>query len=173
MVLKNTITTLEVSKTFIKDCLVIKNNFHQDTRGTIWTSFHEKNFKKLKFVHDKFVVSKKNVLRGIHYDKKTWKLVSCIKGKIFQVIVDKRKNAKTYNQHFTIRIKDGDYSVLIPPMVGNAFLTLSDRSIYNYKLSYKGAYLDAKDQITCYWNDKDLKIKWPIKKPILSDRDRN
>ena len=169
--MKNTITTLEVHETNIKGCLLIKNDIFSDKRGEIWTTWHQKNLKNIKFVHDKFVKSKKNVLRGIHYDLKTWKLVTCINGSIYQVIVDKRKSMKTYNKHFSINISNGNYSLLIPPMEGNAFLTLSKDSVYHYKLSYKGKYFDAKDQFTSYWNDPDLKINWPIKKPKMSIRD--
>lgn len=92
LVLKSTITTLEIQKIKIQDCLlIIKNDVYSDNRGGIWTTWHQKNFKKIKFVHDKFVISKK-VLRGMHYD------------------------LKTYNKHFSINISNGDYSLLLPPM---------------------------------------------------------
>ena len=145
-----------------------------DNRGYLWTSWKKGNIKKIKFNHDKFSLSKKNVLRGLHGDKKTWKLISCPYGKFFLVVVNYEKKSKHFLkwQSFILSQKNG-LQVLIPPNYANGHLCLSDECLFHYKLSYKGNYIDAKQQFSIKWNDPRLNIKWKIKKPILSIRDRN
>ena len=112
-------------------------------------------------------------LRGFHGDKKSWKLISCIKGEILNVVVDYRKNSKTYLKHTFFYLNDKNKkSILIPPMFLNSWLCLSKECIYSYDYSFKGKYNDVKDQISLKWNDEKINFKWPIKKPILSFRDR-
>ncbi len=155
----------------------INSTVHSDKRGIIWTSYDTKEFNKnlknkIIFCHDKFSISKKNVLRGIHFDNKTWKLVSCVKGIVYQVLLDCRSNSKTYKNIEYYNLEENkNIQLLVPPGVGNAFLVISDFAVYHYKLSYKGKYFDAKNQQTIKWNDPLYNVKWPIKKPILSNRD--
>lgn len=99
----------------------------KDERGIIYSSYYEDNFKKflpkeLNFKHDKFSSSKKDVLRGIHGDIKSWKLVTCVYGEIFQVVVDCREESPTYNQWeaFTIN-SENPQLILLPPKMGNSF----------------------------------------------------
>ncbi len=129
---------------------------------------------KLTFNHDKFSISKKNTLRGLHGDKKTWKLVSCVFGKVFFVVVNNIKNSKSYLKKKTFILDHkNNKQVLIPPNYANGFLCLSDHCVFHYKLSYKGRYFDVKNQQVLKWNDKRLKIKWPkTKNLILSKRDK-
>ena len=129
---------------------------------------------KLTFNHDKFSISKKNTLRGLHGDKKTWKLVSCVFGKVFFVVVNNIKNSKFYLKKKTFILDHkNNQQVLIPPNYANGFLCLSDHCVFHYKLSYKGRYFDVKNQQVLKWNDKRLKIKWPkTKNLILSKRDK-
>jgi len=144
-----------------------------DHRGYYWTTWNKKTFRNIKFNHDKFSISKKNVLRGIHCDFKSWKLVTCVFGKIFLVIVNVNKNSPKYlkTKSFLLDHKKPKL-VLIPPDYANGHLCLSDHCVFHYKWSYHGKYIDAKDQTTFKWNDPRFKIKWPIKKPILSQRDK-
>tara|TARA_B100001123_G_scaffold444473_1_gene593422 strand:- start:1018 stop:1494 length:477 start_codon:yes stop_codon:yes gene_type:complete len=144
-----------------------------DHRGYYWTSWKKGEIKNLKFNHDKFSLSKKNVLRGLHGDNKTWKLVSCVFGKLFLVVVDCRKKSKHYLQtkSWILSHKNG-IQILIPPNFANGHLTLSTECVFHYKLSYSGSYSDVAKQFSLKWNDPRLKIKWPIKKPILSKRDQ-
>ena len=124
------------------------------------------------FTHDKFSVSKKNVLRGIHYDNKTHKLVSVIHGTIDQVVVDLRENSKTVRKYLKFQLNgESMRSILLPPMIGNAFRVKSENAVYHYKLSYKGEYVDIDEQYTLKWNDPSVNINWMIDKPILSNRD--
>ena len=129
---------------------------------------------KIKFNHDKFSVSKKNVLRGLHCDFKSWKLVTCVYAKIFFVIVNVNKKSPNYlkSKNFILDYRKPKV-ILISPDYANAHLCLTDYCVFHYKWSYKGKYLDAKHQKSYKWNDPKFKIKWPIKKPILSNRDKH
>ena len=153
---------------------IIKNSTFKDQRGFLWTTWKKNSFNKIKFNHDKFSVSKKNVLRGLHCDFKSWKMVTCVYGKFLFVVVDMRKNTKTYLKHKSWVL---DYKkptlILVPPHYANAHLTISKTCVFHYKWSYKGKYLDSNKQKSYRWNDPKIKIKWPIKKPILSKRDKN
>ena len=157
-----------------KDIKIIKNKNFKDHRGLLWTTWKKSNFKKIKFNHDKFSLSKKNTLRGFHCDFKSWKMVSCIYGKFLFIVIDMRRSSKNYLKHkkWILDYKN-QKSILIPPYYANAHLCLTDLCIFHYKWSYKGKYIDAKEQKSYRWNDPKFKIKWPIKKPILSFRDKN
>lgn len=153
---------------------IFQNTAFKDHRGLYWTSWKKNNNIKLNFNHDKFSISKKNVLRGLHGDRKTWKLVSCVYGKVFFVIINYNKKSKYFLQKKTLILSNENRKqVLIPPNYLNGFLCLSENCVFHYKLAYKGKYNDAKDQFSVKWNDKRLSIKWPKKNNlILSLRDR-
>jgi len=156
----------------------IKPNVSNDIRGNIWTNFIKSEISQLinddsDFVHDKFSLSKKNVLRGIHGDKKTWKLVTCVYGEVFQVAVDCRPNSSTYGKYHSFNIcHDSPLSVLMSPMIGNAYYVKSKYAVYHYKLAYTGSYIDADQQFSCKWDDPKFNIKWPTNDPLLSQRDK-
>lgn len=157
----------------MKNIKIFKSNNFKDNRGLIWTSWEKKKI-NLNFKHDKFSLSKKNVFRGLHYDRKTWKLVSCPYGKIFFVVVNCNKNSKNYLKYKSW-ILDGEKNlqILVPPMYANGHLCLSDVCLFHYKLSYKGKYVDVDKQKILKWNDPKINIKWPFKKKfILSNRDK-
>lgn len=156
---------------------IITPSKFRDLRGEIWTIFTEDNIGKLiphniKFKHDKIITSCYNVLRGIHGDVKTYKLVTCVFGEVHQVVVDCRKDSKTYLkwEKFVIN-RDNQQIILIPPKMGNSYYVSSENAVYYYKLAYDGEYLDADEQFTYSWNDENIGIDWPTKKPILSERD--
>ena len=148
------------------------NNAFKDHRGYYWTSWKKGLTKNIKFKHDKFSLSKKNVLRGLHGDNKTWKLVSCPYGKLLLVVVNCEKRSRSYLKwkSWILSCENG-VQILIPPNYANGHLCLSDECLFHYKLSYKGSYIDAKQQFSLRWNDPKLNINWRIKKPILSNRD--
>tara|TARA_B100000212_G_C27332487_1_gene515287 strand:- start:22 stop:531 length:510 start_codon:yes stop_codon:yes gene_type:complete len=162
--------------TEIEGVKIINYDQFNDFRGTIWTTYKDNKFNELnlsKFEHDKFSLSKKDVIRGIHYDKKTTKLVTIVFGEIDQIVVDMREDSLTYKKFLKFRISDKNkFSVLIPPMVGNGFRVLSEFAIYHYKLSYKGDYIDFNDQYTVKWDDPTVNINWDLSNPLLSERDR-
>ena len=153
---------------------VIKNTTFKDSRGFYWTTWKKDIFKKIRFNHDKFSISKKNVLRGLHCDFKSWKLVTCTYGKVFLVVVDMKKNSKNYLKHRAWVLRhEKPTLILIPPHFANAYLCISDHCVFHYKWFYKGKYIDTNKQKSYRWNDPKFKIKWPIKKPILSKKDKN
>ena len=157
----------------MKNIKIFKSSNFKDNRGLIWTSWNKKKI-NLNFKHDKFSLSKKNVFRGLHYDNKTWKLISCHYGKIFFVVVNCNKNSKNYLKYKSW-ILDGEKNIqiLVPPMYANGHLCLSDVCLFHYKLSYKGKYADVDKQKILKWNDSKINIKWPFKKKfILSNRDK-
>lgn len=157
----------------LKEVKIIKSATFKDFRGEIWTKWEKKFFKKTKFNLSKYTTSKKNVLRGFHGDKKSWKLVSCIKGEVLNVVVDYRKSSKNYLNFTSIILNDKNrLSLLIPPNFLNSWLCLSKDCIYSYDYSFKGNYNDVKNQISVKWDDAKINFNWPIKKPILSFRDR-
>ena len=156
-----------------KDIKVLKNQAFKDKRGLLWTTWKKGIFKKINFNHDKFSFSKKNVLRGLHCDFKSWKMITSVYGKFLFVVVDMRKNSKNYLQYKKIIFDHNKPKIiLVPPYYANGHLCLSRVCLFHYKWSYKGKYIDAKKQKTYLWNDPKINIKWPIKKPILSKRDK-
>ena len=162
----------------IKDVWIITPSISEDERGNIWTSFIKNEIETiisdgLNFKHDKFSTSKKNVLRGIHGDSKSWKLVTCVYGEIQQVVVDMRQDSDTYLQWQDFIINNANQMlILIPPNMGNAYYVKSEEAVYHYKLAYDGEYIDADEQFSIKWNDESIGIKWLTKTPILSERDK-
>ena len=145
-----------------------------DYRGDLWTLWKKDEFQCLPhFNHDKVSTSRKDVLRGIHGDFKSYKLITCLYGSIYFVVVDNRKESPTFKQWSSMILDDKKrQQVLLPPGVGNGFLVLSQESVFHYKWSYAGSYPDVDDQFTLKWNDKSLNINWPISNPILQMRDK-
>ncbi len=155
----------------IKDIQIKTPDVFTDYRGDLWTLWKEE--KENWFNHDKVSTSRKNVIRGIHGDFKSTKLVTCLYGELYFVVVDNRKNSPTYMQWDWIILNDKTRKqVLLPPGIGNGFCVLSHKSVFHYKWSYNGKYPDVEDQFTIKWNDKKLKINWPLNNPILSKRDK-
>ena len=162
---------MKLIKTKIKDLLIIKTNIYKDHRG-FFKEIEKFKILKKKFIFDCLSFSKKNTLRGLHLQKKKpqAKIITVAQGKILDVVVDLRKKSKTYGMHFSIKMSyDSDYSLFIPEGFAHGFMCLSKTCLVYYKCTN---YRDQKSEITLKWNDKDLKIKWPNKKPILSKKDR-
>lgn len=161
-------------KTKLRGVFEIIPTVFNDFRGKYVETYNKEFLLKkkinLNFVQDDISVSKKNVLRGIHGDEKTWKLVSCLFGKFFLVVVNNDKKSKQFLKYQTFILSEQNRKqILIPPKFGNAHLVLSKKSIFYYKQT---TYYERKTQFTLKWNDERLKIKWPSKRPILSLRDR-
>ena len=113
-----------------------------------------------------------NVLRGLHFQNKysQAKLITVTNGKILDVAVDLRKKSVTFGKYFSIVLKyDSDLSLFIPENFAHGFICLSKSCTINYKLSN---YRNPKYEKTLAWNDPNININWPIKKPILSDKDK-
>ncbi len=162
---------MKLIKTKIKDLVLIKSTVFKDKRGFLKETFRKSVLNK-NFPFDIMSYSKKNVLRGLHYQSRDSqaKIITVTSGKIMDVAVDLRKNSKTFGKHFSIIINYTDnFSFYIPENFAHGFLCLSDSCTINYKCS---KYRNPQYEKTLSWNDPDVNIKWPIKKPILSKRDR-
>ena len=143
----------------------------EDERGDIYT-VHKDQEGGLRYNHDKVCTRSGGVLVGIHGDFDTNKFVSCLYGRIYCAIVDYRKDSVDYLKHKTFVLSaENKRQLLIPPGFGNSFLVMSDMCVYLYKLGYSGEYTDCDKQFTLRWDDPKLGIYWPIKTPILSQRD--
>ena len=164
---------MKLLKTKIKGPLLIKSEIFKDKRGYLRETFRNNLFEKTKFPFDVMSFSKKNVLRGLHLQTSNSqaKLITVTHGKIFDVAVDLRKNSKSFGKHVSITIShDDNFSFYIPEGFAHGFLCLSKTCTVNYKCSN---YRNAKSEKTISWNDKNLNINWPVKKPVLSDKDKN
>ena len=162
---------MKIIKTKIKDLVLLKTNIYKDNRGYFKEVEKNKLLKK-KFVFDCFSFSKKNTLRGLHLqlNKSQAKIISVVHGKILDVVVDLRKKSKTFGKYFAIEIsQNSDFSLFIPENFAHGFLCLSRNCGVYYKCSN---YRDKKSETTIKWDDKFLNIKWPIKNPILSKKDK-
>jgi len=166
---------LKTFKTKIQGLTLIKWKRFFDQRGSFLESYNNNVYSKIgikkNFLQDNFSFSKKNVLRGLHYQKKNpqGKLVSIIKGSILDVVVDLRKNSKTFGKYQTFFLSEKNCKQLwVPENFAHGFLTLSPNTIVNYKCT---KVYDPKDQNTIIWNDKYLNIPWKIRKPIISKKD--
>jgi dTDP-4-dehydrorhamnose 3,5-epimerase len=144
----------------------------EDYRGELYTLFKQEEH-ELVFNHDKVSVSRQNVLRGLHGDSKSWKLITCLSGVVYLVIVDNRPESPNYLKWDSIVLSETNRKqVLVPSMFANGHFVLSSQAVFFYKWSYPGNYPDVKDQFTLKWNDPKINIHWPIDNPILSSRDK-
>jgi len=164
---------MEVTKTKLEGVRLIKLDVFEDYRGEYIETYNEDLYRKngidIKFVQDDISVSTNHVLRGIHGDSETWKLISCFYGKFYLVVVNCDTESKDFGKWQSFVLSDRNrYQILVPPKYGNGHLVLSDKAIFHYKQS---TYYDPSKQFTYKWDDPKLNIWWPIKNPILSQRD--
>lgn len=156
---------------------IIQPEIFYDFRGEYVETWNIKNYKifdkgNITFKQDDISVSSKHILRGLHGDFETWKLVQCTYGSLLQVIVDMRSDSKTYLKYEMFSITDKNRNqILIPPGFANGHLVMSEIGIFSYKQST--LYVGADAQFTVRWDDPKLNIPWPITNPILSLRDKN
>ena len=162
---------MKIIKTQIKGLLVFKGEKFNDNRGYFREILIEKTVKR-KFKFNVVSVSKKNVIRGLHLQKvePQAKFISVVKGKIIDVAVDIRKNSRTYGKHFKIVLSDKNCtSLYIPEGFAHGFGGLEKENIVVYSCTN---YRHKKGERGIRWNDKNLKINWNIKKPIISSKDK-
>lgn len=145
----------------------------EDFRGDIYSTWNADLYPNLNWRLDKFSHSKKDVLRGIHGDDKTWKLINCVHGEFYLVVVDNRPKSPTlYEWDSFILSEYNRKQVLVPPGFGNGHFVLSDECVFHYKLAYDGPYNDVGEQFTIKWDSVLYNIDWPHKNPILYGRDK-
>ena len=161
-----------VKKTKFKNLLIFQGQKFCDTRGEFREIILQNKIKK-KIIFTVFSRSKKNVLRGLHIQKNKMqgKFITVLKGKILDVVVDCRKKSKTFGKYYKIVLSSENCkSIYIPPGFLHGFLCL-DKD--NYVVYGCTNYRDKDSETSVRWNDPDLKIKWGIKKPVLSEKDKN
>lgn len=164
---------IKVEKTNLDGVLLIKPDIFEDHRGTYTETYNKdlyfKNGISADFVQDDYSTSCKGVLRGLHGDNETYKLIDCMRGSIYFVVLNYDEKSKQFGQWQAFTLSERNrYQVLVPPKFGNAHLALSDDIIFHYKQS---TYYNAKGQFSVRFDDPRFKIWWPNKNPILSPRD--
>lgn len=166
-------------KTFIQGLFVIEPYIIKDNRGFFMETYNYQDFKEagldINFVQDNHSKSNKSVLRGLHYQVKypQGKLIRVVKGTVFDVAVDLRKDSPTYLKWFGTELSEINKKQLyIPPQFAHGFLTLSGEAEVVYKCT---DYYRQDDEAGIIWNDRTIGIKWPIDKieeVILSEKDK-
>jgi len=164
---------MKVSKTQLEKVLLIQLDIFEDHRGEYVETYNEELYRQhgidLKFVQDDISVSHHQVLRGIHGDMETWKLISCLFGQFYFVVVNCDRESSEFGKWQAFTLSDRyRHQVLVPPKHGNGHLVLSSKTIFHYKQT---TYYNPQAQFTYKWNDPTFNIVWPIRKPILSQRD--
>ena len=162
---------MKIIKTKIKDLLILKQKNNVDKRGSLRETFSKKILKK-KFIFEYCTTSKANALRGFHFQYKYQqaKYVSVLKGKILDYVIDLRKNSKTFGKTFNIILSDrNSLSLYIPEGFAHAYYSYEKENIIYYKLDN---YYSPKYENGIIYNDTDLGIKWPMKKILISKKDR-
>ncbi|WP_031492419.1 dTDP-4-dehydrorhamnose 3,5-epimerase family protein [Succinivibrio dextrinosolvens] len=162
-----------VEKTLLDGVYLVKPSVHEDSRGNFYETYNKKEYVNAglctDFVQDDISKSYKGVLKGMHGDSGTFKLVQCVYGSVYAVILNCDENSVNFGKWQSFILSDENrYQLYIPPMYGNGYYVLSDVAVYSYKQStYYGDY----NQFTYKYNDSRFKIKWPADASIISERD--
>jgi dTDP-4-dehydrorhamnose 3,5-epimerase len=165
---------MQVNRTQLDGVLqVVPPTLFEDFRGCYVETYNEQLYRQAgitaNFVQDDLSVSNRHVLRGLHGDQHTWKLVSCAWGSLYLVVLNYDEGSPQFGrwQGFTLSDRNR-HQVLIPPRFANGHLILSEQAVFSYKQT---AYYDRSSQFTVAWNDPRFGVFWPIRDPILSQRD--
>ena len=169
-----------IEPTTLEDCFIVKPQVFHDDRGFFMETFNLSTFQKktgLKthFVQDNLSMSKRGVLRGLHFQKGTHaqaKLIQVLKGEILDVVVDIRRNSKTFGAHYKIVLNDTNHHQLfIPKGFAHGFVTLSKEALFSYKCDN---FYDKESENGIIYNDETLSINWELPEDaiILSEKDK-
>ena len=168
-----------VKETALKNVLLFEHECFEDHRGTYEELYNKIKFDEvcrnkighiIEFKEDNIAVSSKHVLRGLHGDNRTWKYVTCLKGKYFINVLCYDKVSSNFGKWESFVLSEQNKKqLLIPPFHGHGYVVMSNEAIFYYKQSciYKG----MTEQFTIKYNDKRFNMWWPISNPILSERD--
>tara|TARA_B110000879_G_scaffold211601_1_gene304842 strand:- start:1358 stop:1888 length:531 start_codon:yes stop_codon:yes gene_type:complete len=169
---------MNIIKTRLEDCIIIEPKLFGDDRGFFLETFHASRYAELAginlpFVQDNHSRSSKGVLRGLHFQKTKpqGKLVRVVKGEVFDVAVDLRKESPTFGKWESVILSEENKKQFwVPPGFAHGFIVLSDIADFEYKCT---DYYDPSDEGSILWCDSHLDIHWPIDNPILSNKDKN
>ena len=165
---------LEIEQTGLEGVYLVKPSVHEDRRGTFYETYNEKAYHDAGltavFVQDDVSVSVKGVLKGMHGDAGTYKLVQCVHGAVYAVVLNCDTASAQFGEWRSFLLSaENRHQLYIPPMYGNGYLVLTDTAVYTYKQStYYGEY----QQFTYKWNDARFQIQWPEQAQIISERDK-
>ncbi|WP_343486898.1 dTDP-4-dehydrorhamnose 3,5-epimerase [Allomuricauda sp. d1] len=171
---------MKLTETKLADCFLIEHDVFKDERGLFLESYNKAAFEKLtglkiNFIQDNISISKRGVLRGLHYQSPPYeqaKLITVLKGEVIDVVVDIRKNSDTFGTHLKFRMHaDERKSLFIPKGMAHGFLALSDEVLFHYKCD---AYYNPASESGILYNDAELQIDWEFldEAIILSDKDK-
>ena len=168
---------MEIKTTSIEGLLIIEPRIFKDDRGEFFESFNQLQFdeatnKQYQFVQDNQSISKKNVLRGLHFQKPPFaqgKLVRVIKGAVLDVALDIRRLSSTYGQHVAVELSnENNRQLFIPPGFAHGFIALEENTIFAYKCTN---YYAPDYEGTIRWNDPELQINWGSETCLVSEKD--
>lgn len=170
---------MKITETKLKGCLILEPQIYEDYRGVFYEVFKKKELEsvlgyEVDFVQENSSISKKGVLRGLHFqtgDSAQAKLVSVQKGEVVDVIVDVRSDSASYGQHIKINLSETNKkSIFIPKGMAHGFLALTDQVVFNYLCD---DYYNPKEESGIIYNDPDLAIDWnyPLSELIVSEKD--
>ncbi len=166
---------MKITETKLANVLIIEPKVFIDSRGFFKEIFKVERYREAgidhEFVQDNYSRSQKGVLRGLHFqiNKPQGKLVSCLKGAVFDVILDINPTSSTYANYVGIELTgDNHKQVWVPPGYAHGFCVLSETADFHYKCT---SNYDPTDESGVIWNDPDVAIDWPITNPIISNKD--
>ena len=160
-----------IKKTKFKDLIILKSPIYEDQRG-FFKEIFKKKFLNKELIFDCLSHSKKNTIRGLHFQRKNAqaKFITVVQGEILDVVVDLRKKSKTFGKHFSVKMKqNSNFSIFIPKGFAHGFACLSKTCTLYYRCTN---YRHELSETTLKWNDPELNINWGINRPILSEKDQ-
>lgn len=167
---------MQITKTALDGVLIIEPRVYSDARGSFYESYVKKRYAEHgildEFIQDNHSMSKKGVLRGLHYQEnpEQAKLVRVTRGEVFDVAVDIRRGSATFGKWVGARLSEENHlQMYIPVGFAHGFCVLSDSAEFLYKCS---GYYEPTGERAILWNDPDIGIDWPIKNPLLSEKDK-
>ncbi|KJS31066.1 MAG: dTDP-4-dehydrorhamnose 3,5-epimerase [Desulfatitalea sp. BRH_c12] len=168
---------MKITPTQLKDVLIIEPQVFGDQRGYFLETYQSRRYADagigLPFVQDNISFSQQGTLRGLHYQYPNGqaKMVQVLQGEIFDVAVDIRRGSPTFGQSVGVALCGASHQQLyIPPGFAHGFCVISPSALFMYKCS---DYYAPQHEGGLRWNDPDLRIAWPVREPILSERDRH
>lgn len=170
---------MELQKSPLPDCFILKPNVFKDERGIFYETYNRENFEKITglkpdFVQDNQSISSKGVLRGLHFQTGKMaqaKLVRVVKGTVLDIVVDIRKNSETFGKSFSVILDDVEHlQLFVPRGFAHGFITLSEQSIFSYKCDN---YYNKASEGGIIYNDATLALDWHLPKEefIISEKD--
>lgn len=167
---------MTVSETRLSGVLLLEPRVFEDERGSFFESWSEERYRQVgipgPFVQDNVSMSHRNVLRGLHYQESPraqGKLVSVLQGRVFDVAVDLRSGSPTFGGWVGFELcSDRRGQLYLPPGCAHGFAVLSETAVFSYKCT---DYYSPEHERSLRWNDPDIGIEWPLRRPVVSPKD--